>query len=101
MATTIAGHKLTSQQLTVLHLVLDHMRQHGGDSHMGPNTSPYGDGRWVPVLEIFPDRNNRHNGMRRIVSHLAKLGVLRACEVTFKDGCLHAEKAEWKTWHHR
>ncbi len=91
MPVTIAGHRLTRQQLTVLHCVLDYLRAHSGDTHMGPHTRPRGDGRWVPVLEIFPERNNRHNGMRRVVARLVQLGVLAACEVTAKDGCLMAE----------
>jgi hypothetical protein len=95
MSTTIAGHKLTDQQRTALDCVLDHLRQHGGDSlASAPNVSPAGDGRWVPILEIFPARNNRHNGLRRIVTRLAKIGVLKACEVSFKDGCVKAEPVE-------
>lgn len=89
--TTIAGHTLTRQQVTVLNVVQDYMRQHAGDSHMGTSTSPKGDGRWVPVLEIFPARNNHHNGLRRVVRKLAAIGVLKACEISYKDGCLHAD----------
>lgn len=91
MATTIAGHTLTNQQRTVLDLVLDYVRLHGGDSHMGPSTSPRGDGRWIPVIEIFPARNNHHNGLRRVVKRLAKLGVLAACEIDFQGGAVKGD----------
>lgn len=70
MTTTIAGHKLTDQQRTVLDVVLDYLRENAGDSSLGPHTGPRGDGRWVPVLEIFPARNNHHNGLRRVVGRL-------------------------------
>ena len=88
MATTIAGHKLTPQQRAVLDALLDYLRAWGGDSHMGPNTSPKGDGRWVPLTEIFPARNNQDNGKRRIASRLAALGVLKACEIDFQGNCV-------------
>jgi hypothetical protein len=92
MATFIAGHKLTNQQRTVLDVVLDYLRQHSGDSQMGPNTSPKGDGRWVPVTEIFPARNNHHNALRRVTRRLAVMGVLAACEVSWKDGTVRGER---------
>ena len=92
MSTIIAGHNLTPQQVTVLDLVLLHLRQHGGDFQLNHSTSPKGDGRWVPVLEIFPARDNHHNGLRRIVASLARKGVLAACEVTYRDGAVKAER---------
>lgn len=88
MTTTINGVRLTDRQRTVLDIVLDHLRHHSGDSSMGPHTGPKGDGRWVPVIEIFPARNNHHNGLRRIVARLARQGVLRACEVDYLNGAV-------------
>lgn len=89
--TTIAGHTLTNQQRTALDLVLDYLKQHSGDTGMGANESPKGDGRWVPLIEIFPARNNHHGGLRRIVRRLADLGVLKACEVSYREYCVKAE----------
>lgn len=96
MNTTINGVTLTNHQRTVLDFVLDHVRKYGGDSHMEANTSPKGDGFWVSVLEFFPGRDNVHNAARRTVTKLAKLGVLKACEITYKDGCVKGEPVGWK-----
>jgi hypothetical protein len=88
MTTYIAGHKLTHMQRTVLDVCLDHVRQYGEDSHMGPHTRPKGDGRWIPSLEIFPARNNHHASLRRVVRKLASMGVLSACDIEYRDDCL-------------
>lgn len=90
MSTTIAGHKLTHQQRTVLDLVIDYLRKNAGDSHMGNSTSPKGDGRFVPVEEIFPARDNHHKGLRRVVRKIASIGVLRACEIRLTEHGLKA-----------
>lgn len=89
MRATIAGHTLTKSELAVLDAILDYLRLHGGDSHMGPNTSPKGDGQWVRLCEIFPERRGRRTSLAA-VGRLHGLGVLAACEVAYYGGCAKA-----------
>ena len=89
--TIISGHKLTRTEVNVLDAVRSHMAKHSGDSWLTALTSPRGDGRAVPVLEIFPNRDNHDNARRRTVRRLAELGVLQACEIQYADGMLHAQ----------
>lgn len=108
----INGHTLTGVQRETLHAIQDYMRLNAGDSHWGPNTSPKGDGRWVPCTEIFSARTNRDSARRRTASRLADMGVLKACEIVmwrglFKgfhygegkhdhDGCCHDKCPMWQ-----
>lgn len=79
--TYIAGHKLTNHQRKILDVILDYLRKHGDDSHLGPHTSPKGDGRWIPVTLIVP-----HG-----ISVIAELShLLAACEVAYHHGCVKA-----------
>lgn len=86
--TTINGHVLSTAEARTLDAVLDYMRAHSGDSAWSANCSPKGDGRTVPVLEIFPNRNNRDNAARRTITRMADFGVLRACEIVYEAGSL-------------
>lgn len=98
MTTTIAGCRLTDQQRTVLDCVIDHVRRLGGDSAFDTTTSPKGDGRWVPLLDIFPARNAHHNGLRRVVNGLHRKGILAACELKLFCGCIKAIPAGDPQW---
>ena len=91
MSSYIGGVKLTDAQDRVLNAVLDYVRLYGGDTADLKTQSPVGDGRWLPLTDIFPARNNVDNGLRRAATRLARLGVLAACEVSFRDGLLKAE----------
>lgn len=82
--TTIAGHTLTYAELTVLNQVQDYLRKNGGDSNWSGLATrswvrPKGDGRSVPLLEIFPGAE--HRGKRHAARHLEALGVLQACDI--------------------
>lgn len=83
--TSIAGHNLTLAEMRVLGTVTNYLIQHGEDSFLTSSTSPRGDGREIPVYEIFPERNNVDNANRRTMRRLYKLGVLRACEIQYTD----------------
>ena len=92
MSTTIAGHDLTNAEVRVLDKIEDYMRKFAGDSFWGPSTSPKGDGRWVPLREIFPERNITGNANRKTARRLIELGVLKACEIQHLDGQLRGGK---------
>lgn len=85
---TIAGHTLSWAELTVLNQLQDYMRGHSGDSTWTPHTSPKGDGRSIPLREIFSDRNISGNSKRHAARRLADLGVLKACQIEMTDGVL-------------
>jgi hypothetical protein len=85
---TIAGHTLTWAELAVLNQVTDYMRANAGDSQWTSHTSPKGDGRSVPLREIFGGHNISMNAKRYAARRLADLGVLRACEIECVDGAL-------------
>src|SRR6266850_2540095 len=84
----ILGHDLTWAEFDVLSAVQDYLRQYAGDSHWSPSTSPKGDGREVPVREIFGARDNRDNARRRSLTRLNHLGILRVCEIDYRNGML-------------
>jgi hypothetical protein len=85
MTTMIAGHKLSNAERRILDAVIDYMRDHAGDSGWGPHTSPTGDGRFVPISEIFPERSATGSANRRTARRLSRLGVLSACEIIYRD----------------
>jgi hypothetical protein len=87
----ICGHTLTRTETLLINAIQDYMRQHSGDSFWTANTSPKGDGRLVPVTEIFGERNNADNARRRRVARLAELGILGACEIEYFDGQLRGK----------
>lgn len=82
---TIAGHTLTWAELTVLNQLQDYMRANSGDSAWTSSTSPKGDGRTVPLGEIFPGHNIGGNTKRHVARRLAALGVLKACQIELID----------------
>ena len=84
----IAGHNLTLAETQTLNILQDYLRRNSGDSQWSSSTSPRGDGREVPISEIFGHRNNQDNAKRQTVVRLHKLGVLRACEIEFRNGML-------------
>ena len=84
----VAGHELTEAERRTLDATIGYMRQYSGDSWVGPSTSPKGDGRDVPVTEIFSVRSNQGSASRRTLKRLADLGVLKACEMALDRGCL-------------
>jgi len=88
MSTTINNHRLSSRQVEVLDFLSRYLGKNAGDSGVSNTTSPNGDGRWVPITEIFPGRTNQDNGNRRITNRLAAWGVLAACEICCMGGCL-------------
>jgi len=102
MTTTINGHTLSAAELVALDEVLRSLKDYGGDSYADiPNVSPRGDGRWVPLLEIFPRYEpgsyrggSRSNARRQAVRRLSKLGVLWACEVAYYGDCVKAVPLE-------
>lgn len=91
MSVTIDGHRLQPRQIAALDMVHKYLVANAGDSTLSGITSPRGDGRAIDLREIFPERNNVDNGRRRIISHLDKIGVLRACEIYLKGGWVKAE----------
>ncbi len=82
--TTIAGHTLTWAELVVLNQLQDYMRANAGDSGWTDSTSPKGDGRKVPLREIFSNIVTG-NAKRYAARRLASLGVLKACEIELVD----------------
>jgi hypothetical protein len=85
---TILGHNLSWAEFEVLNAVQDYLRKNSGDSHWSASTSPKGDGRQVPVSEIFGARSNQDNARRRTLSRLAEIGILRVCEIQYEGGML-------------
>ena len=85
---TILGHDLTWAEFDVLNAVQDYLRKHAGDSAWSNSTSPRGDGREVPVSEIFGARNNQDNARRRTLQRLHELGILRVAEIQYLNGML-------------
>jgi hypothetical protein len=85
---TIGAHRLTWAQLTVLNQIQDYMCANAGDSRWGHNVSPKGDGRAVPLREIFPDRNISSNAKRHCARRLSELGILRACCIEMGEDML-------------
>lgn len=81
MSTTINGHTLTNAERRVLNEVTDYMRRNAGDSRYSETTSPKGDGRDVPVDEIYGGHSNLLTADRRTLRRLSESGVLRACEI--------------------
>jgi len=84
----IMSHDLTWAEFEVLNALTDYLRMNAGDSGWSPSTSPRGDGREVPIGEIFGARNNRDKGRRQTVYRLHALGILRVCDIEFRDGML-------------
>jgi hypothetical protein len=82
---TIAGHTLTWSELTVLNQLQDYMLANSADSEWTSSTSPKGDGRSVPLREIFSGHNTGINAKRYVARRLAALGVLRACQIELLD----------------
>jgi hypothetical protein len=82
---TIGDHTLTWAELTVLNQLQDYMRANSGDSSWGASTSPKGDGRSVPLREIFAGHNISANAKRHAARRLASLGVLEACQIELLD----------------
>jgi hypothetical protein len=96
MNANIAGHALTNRETEVLDTIRDYMRNNSGDSSTDANSSPAGDGRYVPLVEIFP-RTNLGTSSRRIAYRLDALGVLRACEISLVRGSVRLEPSSlWK-----
>lgn len=85
MSTWICGHKLTRAETETLNAIQDYMRKNASDSHWSASTSPKGDGRRVPIREIFPV-GNLDNARRRTAGRLARLGILAACEIVYDAG---------------
>jgi hypothetical protein len=85
MTTTIADHRLTAAEIRTLDEMREYLHRHGGDSVTDPNSSPMGDGRWVPLLEIFPRRSNQGTASRRTAHRLYEAGVLSACEIGWRN----------------
>lgn len=83
--TTICGHALSVSEVATLNELQDYLRKYSGDSSWSSGTSPRGDGRLVPLNEIFPGRNNAHSARRRTVRRLAVLGILRACDIQYLE----------------
>lgn len=86
--TTIAGHTLTLAELETLDILRNYLRKNAGDSHWSGNSSPKGDGREVPIREIFGVHNNQDNAKRRTVQRLHDLGILAVCEIRYQNGML-------------
>ena len=82
MPTFINGRKLTKSEVRVLDAIRDYLAKHSGDTGMQPGYSPMGNGRWVPLLEIFP-RGNAGTADRHTAQRLAVLGILHVCEVAY------------------
>jgi len=93
---TIAGHSMTNRETEVLDAIVNYLRKNSGDSSTGENTSPSGDGRFIPLTEIF-QRTNIGTSSRRIAYRLDALGVLRACEISLIRGTVRLEPSSlWK-----
>ena len=80
---TIGGYHLSWPEFHALNAVQDYMRKNAGDSQWSNSTQPAGDGREVPLREIFPDRNITANARRAAVRRLAVRNVLRVCGIEF------------------
>lgn len=81
----IAGHVLTWAELYTVNTIQVYMRANSGDSQWSPNSSPKGDGRAVPLREIFAGHDISSNAKRYAARRLASLGVLKACEIELLD----------------
>lgn len=91
MKVNVGGVALTDAEWAAAVAVQDFLRLYGGDSVTEPNCSPAGDGRWVPLLEIFPrSGGNRSNASRQAVRRLHAKGVLAGFEVAFHGDCVKA-----------
>lgn len=94
MTTSVGGRPLTRAERRVACTIQDYLKAHGGDSWAGsPNVSPKGDGRWVPLLDIFP-RSAQGTADRRTALRLHAAGVLKAFEVALKGGRVKAVPLE-------
>ena len=91
----VCGHDLTWAEFYTLNAVQDYLRKNSGDSSWSSHCSPRGDGRQVPIKEIFSARNSRDNARRQTVRRLHLLGVLKACEIELKDGLLRGLPHPW------
>jgi hypothetical protein len=85
--------ELTAAEDRVANAIQDYLLAHGGDSTTEPSTSPTGDGRWVPLTEIFP-RNAQGNADRQTALRLHTQGLLRSREIACFGGCVKAVPAE-------
>lgn len=90
----VNGHELTGAERRALFHAQDWLKSSGGDSCAEPNCSPTGDGRWVPLAEIFPRGTNRANAARKIIRRLHEKGILVAYEIAFHGDCVKAVPAE-------
>jgi hypothetical protein len=88
MSVSICGHVLTDAELSVLNAVTHYMVRNAGDSRWNNCCSPLGNGREIPVSEIFPACDSQDNANRRTIRRLADLGVLAACEIQCRDSML-------------
>jgi hypothetical protein len=84
----INGYSLTEAEDRTVNALQDWLRLNGGDTSSEPSTSPRGDGRWVPLTEIFRQGSNRTNALRQTVRRLHSKGILRAYEIAFFGGCV-------------
>lgn len=98
---TVNGHTLTNAERLAVNRLQDWLRENGGDSNTEPNCSPVGDGRWVPLLEVFPrypdgwfKGGSRSNAQRQAIRRLHQKGVLLAYEIAFYGECVKAVRAE-------
>jgi hypothetical protein len=85
MSHTINGHTLTDREVRTLNCLQDYLRKYAGDTWASPSTSPKGDGRTVPLSEIFGTGPGRRSCVE-ICQWLQDLGVLRACEISLLNG---------------
>lgn len=102
----VNGHTLTDAERLAVNHVQDWLRSFGGDSCTEPNCSPVGNGRWVPLTDIFPRRPGRGmpglagsaaartNAMRQAIRRLHEKGVLLAYEIAYYGDCVKAVRAE-------
>ena len=84
---------LTKAERQAAHAAQDYLLAHGGDSTVNSSVSPCGDGRWVPLLEIF-GRTPRANAARQAIRRLHRRGELRRFEIAYYGDCLKAVPME-------
>lgn len=82
---SIGSYRLSVAELNTLDAIIDYMRKNSGDTLISPTTSPAGDGRDVPLREIFSEHSNVATAQRRTAERLQRSGILKSCELELDE----------------